>query len=244
MTSNRKERLALVTKRLEDELVQQNDFFHSCCELALGCKISEESHAYLSYRVCRETLGHKNGVYLCLLYAQLYAANCLLTTYGSQIDEQLRDEFTCVNRELLSQILLMTAQHDGPEQIRDALYWFYSDYCELFVQLHAVLLSNNISLTFGGPFLISTLQDNNLKQWQQHMWDCGLYLGKRFEERFFQSVKKVFSQPENTNCFDCYINLFSKQVSIDTPVNEGFLLTLWQKKQWEQMTTQLRLMAK
>ena len=108
MTSNRKERLALVTKRLEDELVQQNDFFHSCCELALGCKISEESHAYLSYRVCRETLGHKNGVYLCLLYAQLYAANCLLTTYGSQIDEQLRDEFTCVNRELLSQILLMT----------------------------------------------------------------------------------------------------------------------------------------
>ena len=105
MTSNRKERLALVTKRLEDELVQQNDFFHSCCELALGCKISEESHAYLSYRVCRETLGHKNGVYLCLLYAQLYAANCLLTTYGSQIDEQLRDEFTCVNRELLSQIL-------------------------------------------------------------------------------------------------------------------------------------------
>ena len=43
MTSNRKERLALVTKRLEDELVQQNDFFHSCCELALGCKISEES---------------------------------------------------------------------------------------------------------------------------------------------------------------------------------------------------------
>ena len=85
MTSNRKERLALVTKRLEDELVQQNDFFHSCCELALGCKISEESHAYLSYRVCRETLGHKNGVYLCLLYAQIYAANCLLTTYGSQI---------------------------------------------------------------------------------------------------------------------------------------------------------------
>ena len=121
MTSNRKERLALVTKRLEDEIVQQNDFFHSCCELALGCKISEESHAYLSYRVCRETLGHKNGVYLCLLYAQLYAANCLLTTYGSQIDEQLRDEFTCVNRELLSQILLMTAQHDGPEQIRDVL---------------------------------------------------------------------------------------------------------------------------
>ena len=138
----------------------------------------------------------------------------------------------------------MTAQHDGPEQIRDALYWFYSDYCELFVQLHAVLLSNNVSLTFGGPFLISTLQDNNLKQWQQHMWDCGLYLGKRFEERFFQSVKKVFSQPENTNCFDCYINLFPKQVSIDTPVKEGFLLTLWQKKQWEQMTTQLRLMAK
>ena len=127
--------------------------------------------------------------------------------------------------------------------IRDR-YWFFSDYCELFVQLHAVLLSNNVSLTFGGPFLISTLQDNNLKQWQQHMWDCGLYLGKRFEERFFQSVKKVFSQPENTNCFDCYINLFPKQVSIDTPVNEGFLLTLWQKKQWEQMTTQLRLMAK
>ena len=92
-------------------------------------------------------------IYLCLLYAQLYAANCLLTTYGSQIDEQLRDEFTCVNRELLSQILLMTAQHDGPEQIRDALYWFFSDYCELFVQLHAVLLSNNVSLTFGGtPF--------------------------------------------------------------------------------------------
>lgn len=46
----------------------------------------------------------------------------------------------------------MTAQHDGPEQIRDALYWFYSDYCELFVQLHAVLLSNNVSLTFAVPF--------------------------------------------------------------------------------------------
>jgi len=76
MTSNRKERLALVTKRLEDELVQQNDFFHSCCELALGCKISEESHAYLSYRVCRETLGHKNGICVFFMHSCTLQTAC------------------------------------------------------------------------------------------------------------------------------------------------------------------------
>lgn len=260
MTSEQKERLELVTKRLEEELAVQGEFFQACCELALGKENSLASHEYLSYRVCREQLGHKDGVYLCLLYAQLFSADCLVKEYGSQLEESLRDEFICVNRELLSQILLMAAQHDGPDQIRDALYWFFSDYCELFVQLHATLLQQNAKLIFGGPFLISTLRCSEYAQWEQHRWDCGLYLGKRFEERFFQAVKKTFLSktiPSKTvslatfnnlsgsnDCLHRYTELFPMQVSIREPVNEGFLLTSWQREQWKQMNTQLRLMAK
>lgn len=260
MASEQKERLELVTKRLKEELTLQNDFFQACCELALGTEKSLASHEYLSYRVCREQLGHKDGVYLCLLYAQLFSSDCLLKEYGSQLEESLRDEFVCVNRELLSQILLMEAQHDGPDQIRDALYWFYSDYCELFVQLHAILLQKNAKLVFGGPFLISPLQCSNDTQWEQHIWDCGLYLGKRFEERFFQAVRKTFFSKtipsatvssavsnklsDSNDCLHRYTELFPKQVSIKEPVNEVFLLTSWQREQWKQMNTQLRLMAK
>ena len=247
MTSERKERLELVTKRLEDELALQDDFFRACCEMALGKETSftsvdsnAESHEplrYLSYRVCRETLGHKNGVYLCLLYAQLFSAYCLMKEYGDQIDDAMRDEFICVNRELLSQILLMMSQHDGPDEIRDALYWFYSDYCELFVQLCNELATANVTLTFGGPFLISTLRCSEYVQWKQHTWDCGLYLGKRFEERFFQAIKKV-------NCPNLYASLFPSEAPDAAHENEGFLLTSWQREQWKQMNTQLRLMAK
>lgn len=250
MTSEQKERLELVTKRLEDELTLQDDFFRACCKLALGMekKKSNEPLRYLSYRVCRETLGHKNGVYLCLLYAQLYAADCLIKEYGELIGEAMRDEFICVNRELLSQILLMAAQHDGPDEIRDALYWFYSDYCELFVQLHATLLFHNATLTFGGPFLISTLRCSEHTQWKQHTWDCGLYLGKRFEERFFQAVKKVFNPHTHPSfsheLLNAYASMFPDEVWEAAHENEGFLLTSWQREQWKQMNTQLRLMAK
>ncbi len=244
MTSERKERLELVTKRLEEEWMLQDDFFRACCEMALGKETSFESNAksheslrYLSYRVCRETLGHKNGVYLCLLYAQLFAADCLIKEYGDQMDDAMKDEFICVNRELLSQILLMMSQHDGPDEIRDALYWFYSDYCELFVQLCKELATANIRVTFGGPFLISTLRCSEQAQWKQHTWDCGLYLGKRFEERFFQAVKKM-------DCPNLYAALFPKEAPDAAPENEGFLLTSWQREQWKQMNTQLRLMAK
>lgn len=244
MTSEQKERLELVTKRLEDELVLQDDFFRACCEMALGKKTSfnsnNESHEslrYLSYRVCRETYGHKNGVYLCLLYAQLFSADCLIKEYSNQIGDVMKDEFICVNRELLSQILLMMTQHDGPDEIRDALYWFYSDYCELFVELFKKLATANVTLAFGGPFLISTLRCSKHEQWKQHTWDCGLYLGKRFEERFFQAIKK-------TNCPDLYASLFPQETPDAAPENEGFLLTSWQREQWRQMNTQLRLMAK
>ena len=257
MTSERNERLELVTRRLEEELILQDDFFKACCKLALGKEATKE---YLSYRVCREKLGHKNGVYLCLLYAQLYASDCLLTAYGSLLSESLRNEFSCINRELLSQILLMSDQHDGPDQIRDALYWFYSDYCELFVEIQASLLLANAKLSFGGPFLIYPL-DCNSTEWQQHIWDCGLYWGKRFEERFFQAVKKVFGEHSesfnethtNTSktvfdsnewkvAFSRYVALFPKEVQFAAPINEGFILTSWQKEQWKQMSTQLRHM--
>lgn len=246
MTSERRERLELVTKRLEEELALQEGFFRACCKMALGMENSTESYesfCYLSYRICRETLGHKDGVYLCLLYAQLYASDCLIKEYGDLLEDAMRDEFICVNRELLSQILLMEGQHDRPDEIRDALYWFYSDYCELFVQLHATLLSGNAALTFGGPFLISTLRCSEQTQWRQHTWDCGLYLGKRFEERFFQAVKKIFSQ--DSHALLCqYVNLFPEKAFAAAPENKGFLLTSWQKEQWNQMNTKLRLMAK
>ena len=240
MASERNERLELVTRRLEEELFLQDDFFKDCCKLALGKEATKE---YLSYRVCREKLGHKDGVYLCLLYAQLYASDCLLTAYGSLLSEALRNEFSCINRELLSQILLMSAQHDGPDQIRDALYWFYSDYCELFVEIQANLLLADAKLSFGGPFLIYPL-NCNCTEWQQHIWDCGLYLGKRFEERFFQAVKKVFLSNSNDEkkAFSQYVTLFPKEVQLAASVNEGFLLTSWQKEQWKQMSTQLRHM--
>lgn len=240
MASERNERLELVTRRLEEELFLQDDFFKDCCKLALGKEATKE---YLSYRVCREKLGHKDGVYLCLLYAQLYASDCLLTTYGSLLGEALCNEFSCINRELLSQILLMSAQHDGPDQIRDALYWFYSDYCDLFVEIQAILLLADVKLSFGGPFLIYPL-NCNCTEWQQHIWDCGLYLGKRFEERFFQAVKKVFLSNSNDEkkAFSQYVALFPKEVQLAASVNEGFLLTSWQKEQWKQMSTQLRHM--
>lgn len=240
MASERTERLELVTKRLEDELAWQDDFFQACCKLALGLENSTQPHEYLSYRVCRERLGHKEGVYLCLLYAQLFAADCLLKQYGDQLDEALHDEFLCINRELLSQILLMANQHDGPDQVRDALYWFYSDYCELFVQLHKSLVEHKDALVFGGPFLISTSRCCADAHWKQHTWDCGLYLGKRFEERFSQAIKRIDSK----ECLHMYAQLFPKTAPTAAPENEGFLLTSWQREQWEQMNMQLRLMAK
>lgn len=45
MTSNRKERLALVTKRLEDELVQQNDFSIPAVSWHLAVK-SAKNHTH------------------------------------------------------------------------------------------------------------------------------------------------------------------------------------------------------
>ncbi len=253
MTSERTERLELVTKRLENELTCQNDFFQKCCKLALGLESSIQPHEYLSYRVCRERLGHKKGVYLCLLYAQLFAADCLLKQHGDQLDKSLHDEFLCINRELLSQILLMVTQHDEPDHVRDALYWFYNDYCELLVQLHkslaALTLSgvddrdtvmHNDALVFGGPFLISTSCCCSDVHWKQHTWDCGLYLGKRFEERLSQAIRRIDSR----DCLLMYTQLFPQNAPTAAYENEGFLLTSWQRKQWEQMSAQLRLMAK
>lgn len=231
-----KERLELVTQRLQEELALQDDFFKDCCKLALGMETG--SYAYLSYRLCREKFGHKYGVYLCLVYAQLYASRCLLKEAHKILSSALCDEFACINRELFSLILLMTKQHDSPEEIRDALYWFYSDYCELFVQLHFSLLQAGVTVQFGGPFLISTPLCRQSPDWKQHTWDCGLYLGKRFEERFFQAVRKQSAQNDQDMC-RTYAALFPQEAH----TNEGFLLTSWQKEQWKQMTTQLRLMA-
>lgn len=236
MLSDRKERLELVTKRLQEELLVQDGFFKSCCELSLG--ISQDSLRYLDYGICREELGHKDGVYLCIFYAQLYATCMMLHEAKNKISQEVYDEYLCINREMLSQILLMSRQKDTPEELRDALYWFYSDYCELSVHMQFLMIESDINLQFGGPSLLSPSSCWKNAGWSQHTWDCGLYFGKRFEERFLQAVKK--ESEKNVQIYKSFLCLFPSEAHS----KDGFLLTLWQKKQWKQMNTQLCQMAK
>lgn len=239
MTEERKERLELVSLRLEEILQTcREDFWVSCCELALGKDSLKPD--YLDYSRCREYLGHREGVYLCLLYAQLFSVSMLLAekTEKSLSLTENREELCCISRELLCQIFLMVQQKDRPEEIRDTLYWFYSDYCDLFVQTQVELLEAGKCLVFGGPMLLSDQACLQAAPYSQHVWDCGLYLGKRFEERFFQAVKKSFAKGRKETCRS-YVGKFVQEVRSQ----EGFLLTAPQKEQWKHMAAQLRRMA-
>lgn len=230
MTDEIKERMGLVTSRLEEALeTETRSFWRACIGLSLGEK--KNSMEYLDYAVCREQLGHKEGVYLCVLFAQAALA--------ARFAREGRDELVCISRELLVQIYLMNQQKDTPDELRDTLYWFYSDYCGLFVQAQLESIEAGCRLAFGGPVLLCSEDDFGTERFfAEHRWDCGLYLGRRFEERYLQAVKRAFEQSSHRVC-----RSFAELFPAESFNQRGFLLTGPQREQWKHLTGQLYSMA-
>lgn len=231
MTENSlQERLQLISERLTGLLMEETDpFWHACFGIISGREKSVIS--YMRYTDCREKLGHKQGVYLCVLYAQLAQTAQICQIEGLSEKQSVR-ELKCVTCELAVQIYLMVREQDSPEEIRDVLYWFYVDYCPLMAEVWQCMLEKEC-LSFGGPMLFGAAGQEAL--WKEHRWDCGLYLGKRFMKQFLQTLGGSAQE---------LIQAIETLLPGKPEPESGFILTTHQKAIWQELLEQIELLIK
>ncbi len=191
-----KERYSLVQERLvgiseetaallADFQSEDKRYWHLCAELALGREIKDVR--FLDYVFCESVFGER-GRYLCLLFAQMMQVPGFY--------RKKEPELVCICCELLAEVYRMTADGEEVKAIRNTLYWFYSDYCEVYSKYWLNELYHNQTVVFNGPMLCmdcsevysesDSMADDS--KWMQHTGDFGLYMGSRFEERCYQAV--------------------------------------------------------
>ena len=221
-----KERLALCSERIRELAVTgQKGFWRDCMGLSLGEPADEK---WLDYRLCREKLGPRQGVFLCLLYAQVWqvAARSLHRAGGPAV-ESLSDtaiETVCVTRELLLLICGQLGSGAGPDDIRDSLYWFYLDYCGLLCRY----VTEETKGVFGGAML-SWPQTAAGEQFAgMHTWDCGLFLGNRYAARLEDALRESGAGGE-------WLRQLIRTAEPGQPASGGYLLTEHQKDVFAQL---------
>ncbi len=171
------ERIAEISQETEKFQNENERYWHLTARLALGEKTEDLS--FMDYTVCDSVFGEK-GRYLCLLFAQMMQVSGFL--------KKNETELVCVCCELFTELYRIVLDGEEIKAIRNTLYWFYSDYCELFSSYWLESLQNDRAVIFGGPMLLREVSAEQDAVWLQHTEDFGLYMGSRFEERCYQAV--------------------------------------------------------
>lgn len=194
MDDRLQERYGLVTERLKEIRAEQaeaggvfGEYWSRCASRAL--KEAGPDMRYAEYAYCRDRFGSEAGKYYCFLYS------LLLSVSGWSGSGQT--ELCCICCELAVQLFLMSEQEENISAVRDTMYWFCSDYCELFIQYQIRALQQGKRFCFGGPLLITEEEGPLYRVRRQHGTDYGLYMGSRFQERYVQGVMSGYqTNPE------------------------------------------------
>lgn len=215
------ERYGLVCERIEQiyqETAAFSDererYWHLCAGLALQKGI-KDMH-FLEYSVCSEVFG-ECGRYLCLLYAQMMQI--------SGFAKNGQTELVCVCCELFVQIYRIVLDGEEISAVRNTLYWFFSDYCELYIGFWIERMAHGYFAAAGGPMLLIDAEENSGTVWKQHMQDFGLYMGSRFEERCYQAV--MFGYDGRSEARVQLAGLCQELAASDMP--GGFSAADWQR---------------
>ena len=179
------ERLLLATDRLEEIAGDTGSaFFRDAVRLSLGQPQSEE---WLDYSLCRQRMP-QTGVYLCLLYAQIWQLNaCGL--FQAAGEGQTERELVCVTRELILLIYGQVQAGEGAQAIRDSLYWFYLDYVGLTAEYAAGLAEKGA--VHGGAMYAWPKECCSPVYERQHCRDYGLFLGGRYASRLVTELLRL-----------------------------------------------------
>lgn len=106
-------------ERSIEELERENTWLYE----DIRAEAYETSYANPQYSV--EKIGKEYGPILSMLYAQMYSMT-------ADVYERCLENIT-VNAELFIEIYNIMEQEDkSPQQVKDAVYWFFSDYSDLF----------------------------------------------------------------------------------------------------------------
>jgi len=213
------ERYSLVRGRLE-QIHQENEllrdeksrYWYYCSGLALGEKT--EDLRFLDYSFCSAVFG-ESGRYWCLLFAQM------VQVPGFYRERQA--ELICVCCELLVELYRIILDEEETSAIRNTLYWFYSDYSELYCGYWIDVLDHDFQrVCLGGPMLLADKKHSDAVLWKQHLGDFGLYMGNRFEERCYQAVLLKAQAGKRSACVSFAGILKICQVDLDASSISGF----------------------
>ena len=155
----------------------------------------DESYANPEFAV--QTMGEEIGQYLSLLYAEIRRG--IADAHRNNVD------YLAIRNELFVEIYNCFEEENEPniKELRSILYWYVSDYYELFVADRIqekisgkdVFCREEYPLFLGGSVFARTCDENLSERFEtDHMEDIGLILDKKLLERKLEVVKNSLEQ--------------------------------------------------